>query len=586
MPSIGRGKGNPSSDALKGSWERISLPPLPRSSHTVDVVAGTAYIFGGDGRVRQPVDNDVYAVVLPQGFAGADCYAIKPKPAPQSVDHAPQEEGVAAPSSSGKDKGLTEIPLGDAPNVPVIREPSPAGRAPAPPKQEEESSEDEETSSEEEDSDSDEEGDAPASARKDKGKGPAPPSVASHKVPPPRVGHASAVIGSRVLVFGGRQPGPDPQTAPPLEEHGRVWAFDTRTHTWASLDPRPATLPAPLTLAPAASPQPFPAARSGHCCVATDRPGQPGNGTNRKKMRGANKAAGWREWAEGDRAEVGIPQAPVVGNIAAHATDDESDGYGTLFVHGGRLADGSLSTEAWAFDVHTRVWQQLPDAPGPGRQGSAVCISKSRLYRFGGADAAGQPQGGRIDFLELGLDTFDDVSALGDEVNVTARGGGWKTLAEEAPGVSVADEGEGATKSLVDQHPWPGARTTHGLCAVTTGGGREYLLLILGEGGEGQCWDDVWAFQVPSLGGSMASVTDAVLTVFRRKTGEGRWYRVETGAYDEDDPSAAEGPGPRGCIATSYDHDENAVVVWGGMAPGGKRQGDGWILRLGDRPRG
>ena len=67
--------------SLKGSWERISVPPLPRTGHSVDVVAGAAYIFGGETKSRRGPDNDIHVVILPSSGAQADYYAIKPKTA-------------------------------------------------------------------------------------------------------------------------------------------------------------------------------------------------------------------------------------------------------------------------------------------------------------------------------------------------------------------------------------------------------------------------------------------------------------------------------------------------------------------------
>ncbi|WWC64336.1 uncharacterized protein I303_106946 [Kwoniella dejecticola CBS 10117] len=40
---------------------------LPRSSHSVSVIAGTAYIYGGEINPREPVDGDVHAVELASG---------------------------------------------------------------------------------------------------------------------------------------------------------------------------------------------------------------------------------------------------------------------------------------------------------------------------------------------------------------------------------------------------------------------------------------------------------------------------------------------------------------------------------------
>jgi len=33
---------------LKAKWMHLDAPPLPRSSHSLSVIAGRAYIFGGE----------------------------------------------------------------------------------------------------------------------------------------------------------------------------------------------------------------------------------------------------------------------------------------------------------------------------------------------------------------------------------------------------------------------------------------------------------------------------------------------------------------------------------------------------------
>jgi hypothetical protein len=91
------------------------------------------------------------------------------------------------------------------------------------------------------------------------------------------------------------------------------------------------------------------------------------------------------------------------------------------------------------------------------------------------------------------------------------------------------------------------------------------------------------AFQVPSEGGSLASVADTAFSVVGRKNGEGTWTRVEMGPHDEEDDASAEGPGSRGWFAsaTMGELEENGIVVFGGLDEGNQRLGDGWILRLG-----
>src|SRR5712675_1136822 len=66
---------------LKAKWQRIDSTPLPRSSHTLSVIAGRAYIFGGEINPREPVDNDMHVITLPSGsVTSADYRTIPAKP--------------------------------------------------------------------------------------------------------------------------------------------------------------------------------------------------------------------------------------------------------------------------------------------------------------------------------------------------------------------------------------------------------------------------------------------------------------------------------------------------------------------------
>ncbi|OTA70246.1 hypothetical protein K449DRAFT_427767, partial [Hypoxylon sp. EC38] len=103
-----------------------------------------------------------------------------------------------------------------------------------------------------------------------------------------------------------------------------------------------------------------------------------------------------------------------------------------------------------------------------------------------------------------------------------------------------------------------------------------------GHAGAGRFWDDVWAFQIPPIGMTAASVTDAFLQAVGRKTGEGKWTRVTPGPYEEESALDAQGPGPRGWIASAPlgDLEENAILIFGGLSESNTRLGDGWIFRL------
>ncbi|KAI1179228.1 hypothetical protein F4777DRAFT_503121 [Nemania sp. FL0916] len=554
MPSMPRFGGGPN---MNGTWQHLDLPSLPRSSHSLDIIAGNAYIFGGEGDARRPADNDMHVVVLPWSGAPADYYAIKAKPSPKPS----ADEDTARPTAITEEDEteaqlrdpLTDVPLGSS------------SSSPPPP------------------SSDDTEAEASTS---NKGKGKAPETA---DVPSPRVGHASAVIGTRIFLFGGRPTGAG-AAPPPLDEKGRVWVFETRTHTWTYLDPHHSS--------------PIPPPRSDHSAVATEKPRD--FSVRPMKLR---RSSTWKEWAEGDSAEVGIPQRPIAGAVAESATDDEAAGagFGTLIIHAGRLPDGTLASDVWSFDVHARTWKQLPDAPGPGRCGAALALVKSRLYRFGGFDGLAA-LGGQLDVLRLGLDEFDDQIVRG-ELGVFARGT-WDIIYAPPPPPSsstssAAQETAGLTASSSTTALWPAPRSAASFTLVQAGGGREYLVLAHGEaspaseegeaGVGAQPHADVWAFEVPAESGTAASLTDALLHSLGRKSGDGTWFRVVATPFDDDSDVEVDGtgdeekgkgrgfgPAPRAHFAAAPlgALEENAVFVSGGVSVGGKRVGDGWILRL------
>lgn len=440
---------------IHAKWHRISAPPLPRSSHTLSVVNGRTYIFGGEIKPREPVDNDMHVIVLPSGTVMEADYKTIP----------------AKPSNRTDGEGA---------------------------------------------------------------------------VPEKRVGHTAAVIGERIFIFGGRG-GKDMK---PLEENGRVWIFDTRTDTWTFLDPLPGTK--------------YPSARSYHASVALEKP-TPGEPMKPRVYQ--------------------VTEELIPGTIAEHAKSDEQLGHGTLFIHAGCPVSGRTN-DLWGFDVRSRTWREFPSAPGKPRGGTSLTISKSRIYRYGGFNGESE-EGGQVDFLELAVDTFADISGEGQgEVAVTPKKSNWDTLVYESD-ANLADPGmEGGNRRI------PGNRSVAGLHTITTGMGREYLVLLLGErdpssighDGAGKFWGDVWAFQVPPHGMSMASFKDATWQVLGRETGEGLWSEVYVA-----DAEGMEGedvrlltPGSRGWFASSAmgDLDESAVILWGGLNGKNEREDNGWILRI------
>jgi len=601
LPSMPKISGAGGGYQLKGTWQHVSIPQLPRSSHSIDVVAGQAYIFGGELEPRKPVDNDMHVVRLPSSGAPADYYTVKPRSANGSGSAA-----AARPETIPEDgdKPAAATPEDDDDEEEEDED------------EEEEDSEEEEEESEEEDSDDDDSDEdeskdkledislaspppnkptsslaVAATSAKGKGKeiankGKAKAQDVPSDVPCSRVGHTTAVIGARIFLFGGRN-----SNAQTLDEKGRVWIFSTRTNTWSYLDPH--------------SSSPIPPARSYFSAVATDKPRD--FTSTLKPLR--KRSQSWKQWAEGDSAEVGIPQAPVVGHVAEHSTDEEEDGYGTFIIHGGCLADGGRTNDVWAFDVHGATWKELPSAPGAARGGSSLAIVHHRLYRFGGYDGQGQ-QGGQLDVLELDL----DESRAAAEIGISVRpGGGWQsTIFPTVTRTTTNDAGE-STAVTNATSDFPGNRSMGCMNLVTAGGGREYLILMLGErdasslghAGAGKFWNDVWAFQVPPLAGTAASLTSRIWALTSRLGGshadkpghsgggpqsptgqvpsDGPWWPVGMGSFDpEDVPDDARGPGPRGWLASASmgDVEENGVVVFGGLNEDNERLGDMWIFRL------
>ncbi|KAK4645467.1 hypothetical protein QC761_201680 [Podospora bellae-mahoneyi] len=536
-PTFGSGNSN----TMRGTWEKLQLPPLPRSGHTADIVDGTVYIFGGGN------DNDVHTITLPASGAQADYYTIKAKPV-KSTAPKPKDPNPDVPSIS-----IEETPNDEPQNLSDISLTSP------PP------------------------------GSKDKGKSPASPTSSLPDIPPPRRGHASAVIGHRIFLFGGSSPSTPSQ---PLNESGRVWIFDTRNHLWSFLDP---------ALATPAHPSP----RFNHAAVSTPKP------DNFSPSSHPSGHTTWKEWALGTDTttlhEQGIPQDPVVGFLAEKARDLDSEGYGTFIISGGTLPSGEASDETWAFDVHSSTWQPLPSSLSPVTGRCSLALAKNRLYKLGGGEGGG---GGsdklKMEYLSLSLDSFNDVASAGEEVLVTAKGG-WKPIlpgkedvkykTPDLTAVPLDDDDDDNSASF-----WPAARTNASLSVVTIGGvnGREYLLLAFGEDGQGGKMDDVWAFLTPKsrhekgrhgvTEGSFVKAQDAVwdgvgglLGGGRDRHQEGMWFRVEMGVEDEEDDDSLDGPGRRAqaAMASIGDLDESGVVIWGGVVGQGDRvKGDGWVMRL------
>ncbi|KAL8715133.1 MAG: hypothetical protein Q9220_001090 [cf. Caloplaca sp. 1 TL-2023] len=252
------------------------------------------------------------------------------------------------------------------------------------------------------------------------------------------------------------------------------------------------------------------------------------------------------------------------------ATDDVPDpeAQGTVFIHAGCTASGRLN-DLWAFDVVARTWSLLPDAPGQARGGAALIFTRDRLYRFGGFDGKVE-LGGQIDYVDIITTTFNDQGGSGQMAMVSANGK-WNSIMA-SPGSVM-----------------PGNRSVAGLQPVTTGQGRNYMILFLGERDAsstghkdaGQFWDDVWSFQLRPEGMTAASFRDATRDLIGAEIGEHTWAPV-----DVPESSMIKGqlsvPGQLGWFASAQgqDMDPGSIVLWGGVRSDNSRAGDGWILTI------
>ncbi|KAL1636527.1 hypothetical protein SLS56_001112 [Neofusicoccum ribis] len=97
-----KGIAQPGQRAVKAAFSPVQGAPLPRTSHSVSVVKGRAYIFGGEVADGQLADNDMHVVILPSsGIAEADYTTITSKPAKE-------DQGVPAAR-----KGHSAVVVGD-----------------------------------------------------------------------------------------------------------------------------------------------------------------------------------------------------------------------------------------------------------------------------------------------------------------------------------------------------------------------------------------------------------------------------------------------------------------------------------------
>ena len=306
------------------------------------------------------------------------------------------------------------------------------------------------------------------------------------------------------------------------DEGGRVWVFDTVSNTWTHFDP------------PAEGGKPDP--RTSCASVASEHP---------RLMR--------------TRPDEGtLPQDPpdpesVMPDIP------NTDSYGTLILQGGQAKGGTNLNDIWTFDISTRSWRELPDPPPPTASSPSLSLVGNRLYTF---------SSGVTSYLNLSQSSFDDRSGKG-ELGLAPMGP-WEPLPP--------------TSSSPDQ-PYPGERTAAAMIPVTTGQGRNYLLLIGGQAQTDEVEEDIWALQLKPEGMTAASFKDAARQAISKETNEATWGEVkylnsEGVMIQEGQPGRGIGPRRGLAAAKGTEVDGASVIVWGGIGADGKPRGDGLMVTV------
>ena len=367
--------------------------------------------------------------------------------------------------------------------------------------------------------------------------------------PLPRSSHSLSVIKGRAYIFGG-----EIKPREPVDNHVHVYTLPSSSIEEADYE----------CVVAVSIDGDVPAPRVGHTAVVISDQIYVFGGRGGKDMQPLDEHGRiWvfhtnvRKWSHIDP----MKDRPYPAARSYHASTSNDT---TIFVHGGCPSTGRAA-DVWSFDIAAKTWSQLPDAPGPPRGGSCLAFAQNRLYRFGGFDGQNE-LGGQLDYLEIespSLNGKDGEGELG-------------TFSRQTWDTSKFDEG-------------PGSRSVAGLLPLTTGQGRNFLLLFLGErspsskghDGAGAFWGDVWSYQLQPDSMTAASIKDATRKLLRAKTGESSWSQVEV-PEEAMSSGLREHPGERGWFAHAQgqDVDRTSIVLWGGINGKNEREGDGWMLTV------
>lgn len=263
------------------------------------------------------------------------------------------------------------------------------------------------------------------------------------------------------------------------------------------------------------------------------------------------------------------PHTPFPCGRHSHAMAASPDG-SAIFTHAGCASSGDASlSDTWAFYLDEGKWTRLADAPGPARIGASIACSGGALWRYGGCDG---------EKVLGGLDRFE----LPKSQNVDHPG----TLdleKREWSAISPAPAKDGKP------NPEPDARGNAALHFITTGNGRDYLIIALGtrepqpesQAKETSLLQDIWAYQLPTSRASSAGLKDAIRDkVPGVNSHEGEWAPVEVTKIEIGENEKGAGMWSGRKLFGSSMTGTNQFMLWGGVDVVGKVEGDGWLVKI------
>ncbi|PQE08377.1 kelch domain-containing protein [Rutstroemia sp. NJR-2017a WRK4] len=362
----------------------------------------------------------------------------------------------------------------------------------------------------------------------------------------PRSSHTLAVISDRAYIFGGEDSGNEVASNDLHELH--IPTDETTTAVLRTIS------------AAEQGTEAVPSSRIGHsAAVARDRMFLFGGRASEKSEVLSEHGRIWvmdpvdSRWTFLDPP----PNTTYPSPRCFHASTSSPDGK-TIFIHGGMSPDGSYLADVWGFYLDEGKWERLPDAPTPPRTNTSLACGQGKLWRFGGR-SNGETLGGALDFLELPKN-----GTIEDPVE-SAKLDRWQTW------------------SFGESSKMPSPRSSGALHFITTGNGRDYLLLALGEGEKSKestqenLLADLWAYQLPAPTFSGAGVKDAIRGALPKvETHDGEWSQLEITnikvGEDEKKDGTWTGRSQFGTAMTG----SKQFMIWGGVNPRDETLGDGW----------